>query len=118
MVVIKSALELSRGLTRLSGSIPNLKVMKVAEIAIKLTIIKDRKLTIISRPKIDPKILNVIPSGNIAIPSKLIAVIMISDAVIIPAKLIVKSLLLNVLSDGFIVPKCNLVVLVLAKIEL
>ena len=54
VVVIKSALELSRGLTRLSGSIPNLKVMKVAEIAIMPTIMKDRKLAIISRPKIEP----------------------------------------------------------------
>ena len=118
VVVIRSALELKSGLTRLSGSKPNRKVMNVADKAIRPTKRNDRKLVRSNNPSIEPYNPIVIPLGNIAVPRRLITVTTIKAAVIIPKKLIDNSLLLSDLKDGVIVPKCSLVVLVLAKIEL
>ena len=52
VVVTKSALELRRGLTTLSGSKPNLKERKDADNAIKLTIRNERKFESSKRPRI------------------------------------------------------------------
>ena len=51
MVVIKSALELKRGFTKLSGSNPSLNAIKEAETAIKLTSRKEKKFASRRRPK-------------------------------------------------------------------
>ena len=51
-VVIKSALELIRGLTKLSGSHPILKVIKVADNAIVPTIKKERTFVRIKSARI------------------------------------------------------------------
>ena len=118
VVVIRSALELKSGLTKLSGSKPNRKVMNVADKAIRPTKRNDRKLVRSNNTSIKPYNPIFIPLGNIAVPRRLITVTTIKAAVIIPKKLIENSLFLSDLKDGVIVPKCSLVVLVLAKIEL